>query len=678
MATVTYYFYSFLANFITSPGAFFLFLVSFVLFMKKVVQAVVFPGSFRLWRRNIESPFCREMSSQVSNRISDLKMAIEILLEGSLEPDRTDFLPRSIAATTHSKRLLEILLETFEELRSEGSLKGRQLKLCMLIEELKQALQSTKLVLANHAAISLWEWFDAKLDEADYANVLFEDYPHNEQGLLAHSKCVQLEAFLFESYGAATTYHRVKRWLFDNTLGNIDQMRVELKNRFKTDTFWVEVEGGTVDCCWFWTEDPKETSPTVLICNPNAGFYEFAFYQSEWLEFYLHNGANVCMWNYRGYGRSRGRPTVRRLQEDAVKVVKHIKEVRGVARVAAHGESMGGCVVTYLAAHCKLEFVYADRTFWSLDKTAYFNFGRVAQVLLLLFTGRSCDSADNFLTATCPKFLSADPKDTMISDLSSLKAGVAERLTLSSAREFRVLPAVSLKNLTEAYGRLMKVVVRPTQTEFERSPRSAKLVNAGQGSPEISQNLSQYQLLSKDSDALDDEALTALVFMVSNSLYCLDAGGKPFVQLHYSKHLTTAMRSWLLVLEVWGSYLSIAPSEYGQTRTLAVERLKHCADDLEKLATEYKPAKNPLIQGVVSDITIISSCFTKVVFYLEDHLPKRGDASSSTVDSYSRTAIDYARAGCLVPLTCGHSGPYNIPEKMAFEDQLNRINFFSY
>ncbi len=42
--------------------------------------------------------------------------------------------------------------------------------------------------------------------------------------------------------------------------------------------------------------------PTVLLCSPNAGMYEQAGAQSDWLELYLRLGLNVCMYNYRWGG----------------------------------------------------------------------------------------------------------------------------------------------------------------------------------------------------------------------------------------------------------------------------------------------------------------------------------------------------------------------------------------
>ena len=50
--------------------------------------------------------------------------------------------------------------------------------------------------------------------------------------------------------------------------------------------------------------DNKQTN-FVLFFNPNAVFYEFMNYQTEWMYFYQHVvGLNIIVFNYRGYGRS--------------------------------------------------------------------------------------------------------------------------------------------------------------------------------------------------------------------------------------------------------------------------------------------------------------------------------------------------------------------------------------
>ncbi len=53
----------------------------------------------------------------------------------------------------------------------------------------------------------------------------------------------------------------------------------------------------------------KQNHPTMIFCNPNAGFAEFFQYQSDWLDYYVNMGINVFVWNYRGFGLSEGVPS---------------------------------------------------------------------------------------------------------------------------------------------------------------------------------------------------------------------------------------------------------------------------------------------------------------------------------------------------------------------------------
>lgn len=49
----------------------------------------------------------------------------------------------------------------------------------------------------------------------------------------------------------------------------------------------------------------NKTTNFVLFCNPNACFYEYLAYQTEWLQYYTQElGMNMIIFNYRGYGRS--------------------------------------------------------------------------------------------------------------------------------------------------------------------------------------------------------------------------------------------------------------------------------------------------------------------------------------------------------------------------------------
>lgn len=64
----------------------------------------------------------------------------------------------------------------------------------------------------------------------------------------------------------------------------------------------------------------------MIFCNPNAGYAECIYYQSEWLDYYVNNAINIFVWNYRGFGLSEGNPTPKKLKEDAEIVAAYVKQ----------------------------------------------------------------------------------------------------------------------------------------------------------------------------------------------------------------------------------------------------------------------------------------------------------------------------------------------------------------
>lgn len=173
----------------------------------------------------------------------------------------------------------------------------------------------------------------------------------------------------------------------------------------------------------------EDIGPTVVFCNPNAGYYEYAYaFQEQWIEFYTTRGMNLFLWNYRGYGRSEGYPTPANLLLDGEQVVKYLREVRGVKKLIIHGESLGGAVAVHLARKCGCEFLFADRTFCDLNKVSEAKAGPFLTQLLRIITRWDLVSTHNFILSPCYKIVANDPSDIMIHEISSLKSGISMEL----------------------------------------------------------------------------------------------------------------------------------------------------------------------------------------------------------------------------------------------------------
>lgn len=87
----------------------------------------------------------------------------------------------------------------------------------------------------------------------------------------------------------------------------------------------------------------------MILCGPNAAPYEIFSYTDKWVDYYLDNGINVFLWNYRGYGDSTGKITFDNLRTDAGLVAEHLKKEFKFNNIGVHGISLGGIPACYLA-----------------------------------------------------------------------------------------------------------------------------------------------------------------------------------------------------------------------------------------------------------------------------------------------------------------------------------------
>ena len=231
-----------------------------------------------------------------------------------------------------------------------------------------------------------------------------------------------------------TFYQDIKKTLyvywFNTSYAHLDQIRVDFEMSYKGQQEFVRMkDDGIIDTMWIPAEgsDHVNDTPTVMFCNPNGVFYENFAYDSYWMEFYTENKFNIFLWNYRGYGRSKGTISPDNLFSDADELVRHLEEVRGVSKLLVHGISLGGGVACHLSNNSHVDAVFADRTFSSLDSVTRDDFGKYCRIAFNILTlGRwKMHCARKFLKSNTYKIISSDPRDEMIPEMASLKNGVS-------------------------------------------------------------------------------------------------------------------------------------------------------------------------------------------------------------------------------------------------------------
>jgi len=115
---------------------------------------------------------------------------------------------------------------------------------------------------------------------------------------------------------------------------------------------------------WFFPH-PRPVA-TMLFCHGNAGNIS---HRLENVQALVEAGFQVFIFDYRGYGRSQGKPSEPGLALDADAAWAHVRERAGLemAPLVIFGRSLGGAVAIRLAAHVSgADALIVESTFTSL------------------------------------------------------------------------------------------------------------------------------------------------------------------------------------------------------------------------------------------------------------------------------------------------------------------------
>ncbi len=127
-----------------------------------------------------------------------------------------------------------------------------------------------------------------------------------------------------------------------------------------------------------WYCPCKKPRAVILIAHGNAGHVA---HRASWLR-YLQTEARVTtlMFDYRGYGRSEGKPTVPGVLQDARAARAKLCELAGAkdSELLLMGESLGGAVVVQLASDSAPRGLILQSTFSSLRDAADVHFPKLS------------------------------------------------------------------------------------------------------------------------------------------------------------------------------------------------------------------------------------------------------------------------------------------------------------
>jgi len=326
--------------------------------------------------------------------------------------------------------------------------------------EIVEMLKNTRVCFKEtRERMTFWEFLGQEKDYSKRSSnqeILILRFEEDERHFELIQKCKALEAQLYDLVCQKTFFKSTMRWVFSDDFGTLDHLREELSNTYQCEFLNLKVSNNeTLDCVLisgaplnkrstmmrknvnfpegapFDLQDESEDRPTIILCCPNAGYYEYMCYEGQWIDIYLKHGFQVFLWNYRGYGRSTGRPTPENLRRDGEEIVDYLREKLGIRIIGCHGESMGGLVAVHLARWKNINFLCADRTFESLSKVGSHVAGKFLAMVYRMITLWSDQVSKDYLEANCYKILTFDPRDEVIPFLCSLKHGVTMKMILN-------------------------------------------------------------------------------------------------------------------------------------------------------------------------------------------------------------------------------------------------------
>ena len=144
------------------------------------------------------------------------------------------------------------------------------------------------------------------------------------------------------------------------------------------------------------------------------------------IKFFYDLGLNVFIFDYRGYGRSEGKPSEQGIYLDAQGAYDYL-QTRGDVKmdhIILYGASLGGAVVIDLAKERNASFLVVESSFTNARDMARIHFPFVPALFLSL----KFDSIDKVRELNIPKLFIHSPEDQVV------PYGVGQKL-FEAARE---------------------------------------------------------------------------------------------------------------------------------------------------------------------------------------------------------------------------------------------------
>lgn len=159
-----------------------------------------------------------------------------------------------------------------------------------------------------------------------------------------------------------------------------------------------------------WYIPGKTGAKTLLFFHGNAGNIS---HRGESVSVFHDMGLNVLIFDYRGYGQSKGKPSEQGLYRDARSAWRYLTQVRDIADhdIILFGRSLGAAIAIKLATEVKAAALIAESTFSSADDMARHMFPVLSHLIYVRF---KFNNVGNISRVQCPIMYAHSPDDDII------------------------------------------------------------------------------------------------------------------------------------------------------------------------------------------------------------------------------------------------------------------------
>ncbi|MGE5751544.1 MAG: alpha/beta hydrolase [Nitrospirota bacterium] len=150
--------------------------------------------------------------------------------------------------------------------------------------------------------------------------------------------------------------------------------------QFSPEDIYFKTSDGLTLHGWFFQAADLEARATILVLHGNAENLSTHVNSVLWL---IKEGFNLFIFDYRGYGKSQGSPSIKGVHLDAESALKALLSVPRVdkERIIVLGQSIGGAIAVYTVAHTP----YKDRIAALVIDSAFSSYRLIAREKLAQF-----------------------------------------------------------------------------------------------------------------------------------------------------------------------------------------------------------------------------------------------------------------------------------------------------